>query len=174
VNYREIPLTQGQVAIIDEDDYELVSQFTWHALWAKSTQSFYAVRGVHIRGGNSATIGMHNLIMGDRVDHKNGNTLDNRRENLRLATHSQNGANRRVGRNNSSGYKGVSRDKRGGRWQAGIKSQGKSRFLGYFNDPVDAAKAYDSAARELFGEFARTNFPLPEQPEHEGGPQDTP
>jgi hypothetical protein len=96
---------------------------------------------------------------GKEVDHINGVTLDNRRENLRVCSHSQNMHNRRLRqKNNKSGYKGVHWLARTKRWVAEIRVNGKSRHLGYFTEKTDAARAYDTAAAECFGEFAHLNF----------------
>jgi hypothetical protein len=105
---------------------------------------------------------MHCLIMGAKgIDHVNGNGLDNRRENLRPATNSQNMANRRPNINSSSPYKGVTWAPNcgSGKWRANIKIDGASHTLGFFEDVREAAEAYDAAARVAFGEFARLNVP---------------
>jgi hypothetical protein len=106
---------------------------------------------------------MHRQILGappgQQVDHINGDTLDNRRVNLRLATHGQNQHNRGKYRNNKSGYKGVSWDKAAGKWRAQIKFNNKKYNLGRYHDPIEAALAYDAAAIRLHGAFARLNFP---------------
>jgi hypothetical protein len=107
---------------------------------------------------------LHRLLMNavqtQQVDHANGNSLDNRRENLRFCTSSQNSQNRR--RTSTSGFKGVSLKPRykSKPWEANIKVAGKLKYLGRFQTPEEAAKAYDSAARDMFGEFAHTNFPI--------------
>lgn len=93
------------------------------------------------------------------AEHKNRNTLDNRRCNLRVASSSQNQANRPVTKCSTSGYKGVSWNKEMGKWQAQIGKDRRLRYLGRFSDKIEAAKAYDKAAKELFGEFAWLNFP---------------
>lgn len=104
---------------------------------------------------------MHRLIVealaGQHVDHANGDRSDNRRENLRTCTRSQNLANRTKDRDNTSGYKGVFL-KRPGRWFSQIGVNGRLIYLGTFDVPQDAAKAYDAAARSYHGDFARTNF----------------
>lgn len=106
---------------------------------------------------------MHREIMvapsGQYVDHVNGNKLDNRRENLRMCSNSQNMANRRAPRVNRSGFKGVHFFKRDGTWRAAITQDYKTKHIGYYATPEEAARAYDIKARELFGEFAQLNFP---------------
>ena len=155
-----IPLTQGMFAIIDADDWSIVSQYKWHAHKVRNT--FYAY--THERGNrkNRRFIAMHQLIMntpaGAKVDHVNGNGLDNRSKNLRLATTSQNGQNAR-GRVGTSKFKGVSWTTRESKWRARIKYNGKHHYLGSFTSEEAAAHAYDEKARELFGRFAWLNYP---------------
>ena len=96
-------------------------------------------------------------ILGQLVDHENGNGLDNRRTNLRIATTSQNNRNTALRSTNSSGYKGVSWNNENQRWKAQIQTDGTKTFLGYFDDLLDAAQAYNDAALEQHGEFARLN-----------------
>ena len=156
---REIPLTQGKVALVDDGDYDLVSRFKWLA--AKAPRTWYA-RRVDYGAGRKKNESMHRLILNappDKiVDHINGNGLDNRRENLRLATKIQNNCNTRLRRDNRSGYKGVKRNAL--RWIARIRIDRKLIHLGSFATKEDAARAYDNAARQHFGEFAKLNFPL--------------
>jgi hypothetical protein len=160
----EIPLTQGKVALIDDEDLALVSAHKWRAMRARNT--WYALTRVPdpSKRDGRRTVGMHRLIMdapaGVEVDHENHNGLDNQRTNLRLAPDDGNRRNRRVNSNSTSGYKGVCWDKRDRKWRAQIQFDGK-RHSGYFDDPTDAALAYDVAARELHGEFASPNFGLP-------------
>ena len=143
-----IPLTRGQVAIVNATDYDWLNQWNWCAWWCKDTRSFYARR---------LDFYMHSVIAGtSRTDHKNGNTLDNRRDNLRGANGSQNQANRKIGINNCSGYKGVSQAD-SGRWRSRIMVNRKEISLGRFDTPQQAAYAYNQAALKHFGEFARIN-----------------
>lgn len=158
---KEIPLTQGMVALVDDDMYEFLDQWKWHA--SKSGDGLYYARRNErdSEKRKSKRIYMHRLIMnapaGTLVDHRDPNkTLDNRRENLRVCSKSQNAYNARISKRNKSGYRGVYRKNE--RWQAGIRINNRSIHIGYFTNPVEAAKAYDAKARELFGEFARTNF----------------
>lgn len=153
---RYIALTKGRFAIVDAADYEWLNQYTWQA--AYNGTKFYATTKKG-RGGN---IWMHRLIMnapkGMVVDHINGNGLDNRRCNLRICTRQQNAYNSRRCRGTSQ-YKGVHFEKATGGWRATITCKGEHFNLGLFDDEVEAARAYDCKAIELFGEFAYLNFP---------------
>ncbi len=155
---RYIPLTQGAFAIVDAADYAELARYNWCAIGNKR-DGFYAGRG--LPGG--ATLLMHRAIMdppkGMFVDHIDGNRGNNRRANLRICTPEQNNRNARPIRNSSSRFKGVHWDKKSRKWVAMIRSGGKQIFLGAFDDEIEAAKAYDRKARELFGEFAYLNFP---------------
>lgn len=165
---RTVPLggakAAGRVALVDDEDYELVMQHRWTVREThrpgRRPLGPYAITNVR-QGDRRTTIFMHNLIMGTtRIDHANGNGLDNQRHNLRPATNGQNMHNRRANVNNhSSQYKGVGWYPRYGKWVARIKLDGKRRCLGYFADEREAAQAYDTAATLAFGEFARPNFP---------------
>jgi hypothetical protein len=149
---REIELTRGFVALVDDEDFGALSGQKWTA----------SVRPGRIYAQTRSVL-MHRLILGNPagdVDHRNGNGLDNRRANLRVASRSLNNANSR-GRAGTSRFKGVSWCRRDNRWQAGIQQNGQRKALGRFDTEVDAALAYDEAARSLFGEFARLNFPKP-------------
>lgn len=147
-------------AIVDEADYEGLSQFRWNV--ARLGNTFYAMRNVRRDDGTWSVELMHRRLMSgvQRVDHVNGNGLDNRRVNLRAATNSQNCANRRgPQRNNTSGYLGVSWHKQTGKWRADVQHKGRKYHAGLFNCPTVAALHRDKLARELHGEFAALNFP---------------
>lgn len=159
---QEITLTQSKVAIVDDDDYEWLIQWTWYA--RKSSQRhpgrerWYAGRSF-----KSRIIHMHRVILdapkGLLVDHINGNGLDNQKSNLRLATNSQNICNSRLRSDNTSGYRGVSWNSSHGKWVATAVINGKQRQLGSSDDPVECAKLYDETAYNEYGEFALLNFP---------------
>jgi hypothetical protein len=159
----EIPLTQGMVAIVDDEDAYLAA-YNWCASPEASTR--YAVRGVR-RGGRQVTIRLHRVITnappGFDVDHINGNGLDCRRSNLRVVTRAQNTRNARRRRDNTSGFKGVSWSAKAGRWSARVGSgiRGKRIWLGYFSTKEAAARAYDDAARAQYGQYASPNFDNP-------------
>lgn len=154
-----VELTKGQWSVIESQDAAWIGANNWHVLWDEDTESFYASRcGSKIRG-ESGTVGMHAAIVKPRMgylpDHINGNTLDNRRNNLREATGSQNQCNKRILKNNKSGYRGVSWSARNGKWVAYIKLQRVQKFIGYFDNPEDAHLAYLEAAATIHGEFCR-------------------
>lgn len=161
-----IPLGNGKVTIVDELDYPLVAPYKWYA--CRSFNTWYARTSFsRFNQGTRKAIDMHALIVpcppGMVRDHRNGDGLDNRRENIRICTQSQNQQNRAHVINNTSGFKGVTWHRQMGKWQAAIKHKNKSYHLGLFDLATDAARAYDRKARELFGEFARTNFAIDEQ-----------
>jgi hypothetical protein len=162
---KTIPLSRGLYCVVDAADFERLSQWKWHANHPGSNPSrFYALRNRPVRdGGKRGIVSMHRQILdapaGIEVDHVNGDSLDNRRANLRLATSSQNHANQGKRSKNSSGYKGVSFVAQRNNWLAQISVDGKQMNLGRFPTRRDAARAYDRAALEHFGEFARLNFP---------------
>jgi hypothetical protein len=156
----EIPLTQGQFALVDDEDFELVSGYKWRAHWEADTKSFYAVTNIRKPDGKRTTLKMHRLIMnaqkGQEVDHIHHLTLDNRKSELRLCTPSQNRRNTGKRENNTSGFKGVSWHKQHQKWQGQIKLNGKKKHLGLFPTPELAHAAYCDAAALHHGEFART------------------
>jgi hypothetical protein len=155
---REILLTQGQVAYVDDEDYEGLSRWQWYAM--ETNGIWYAMRTEKLPV--KRTICMHTSVMktpdGLEVDHEDGNGLNNQRYNLRVATHTQNLWNTGVRRSNTSGYKGVSWHQHTGKWRSEIRIGGGQRlYLGVFEDITDAARAYNEAALLHHGEFARLN-----------------
>ncbi len=167
LNRGEVPLrgknARGRVALVDDEDYDLVMQHLWHVIDSPSEsgrkRTAYAQTALPPTGDgkHGKLVRMHVLIMGQPyIDHANGNGLDNRRSNLRPATNGQNRANSEGYA--ASGFKGVYWKERVGKYQAMIRVNGKGVSLGYFCDPAEAARAYDDAARKAFGEFARPNF----------------
>lgn len=160
--FRRIPLTQGKYALVDPEDYERLSKHKWHA--NKGGATFYAVRWAPRKRQKKLTvIYMHRQVLNNPdsefIDHINHNGRDNRKANLRPATRAQNNCNRKKYDNNSySKYKGVSFQQKNRKWSAQIGLNNKMMFLGYFKKEIDAAKAYDAAARKYHGEFASLNF----------------
>lgn len=154
---KRIPLRgikgKGKYMLVSDEDYDTMSKFCWY---------------LNDRGYAIATLISHQSVMGifDRqgrlVDHINGDRLDNRRENLRIATNQQNMQNRKLDKRNKSGYKGVvKRERYTNRPYAvfiGVGA-GKAKYLGAYTTPEEAARVYDKTAKDLFGEFARLNFP---------------
>lgn len=157
----EIPLTQGKAAIVDAVDFEWLSQWKWCAY--RDGKTWYARRSGRSQDGKRITVSMHREILdahpGVEVDHRNADGLDNRRVNLRLATKAENGRNRLTPINNTSGYKGVYWHERHRKWYAQITVEKKRAHLGHFDSAEDAARAYDKVAKEVYGDFANTNFP---------------
>lgn len=159
---QRITLSRGRVALVDEQDYPILSQYHWLAVIHRTShgERWYAVRNLpRDSDGKRQQVYMHRQLMplAKEVDHRNNDGLDNQRHNLRECEPWQNNANQRKTRG-SSRFKGVSFDGRPGRgWRACITFAGRQRFLGYHDSEVAAAAAYDDAARSLFGEFAKTN-----------------
>jgi hypothetical protein len=155
---KEIILTQGKVAIVDDEDYDYLNQFKWHVI--KYGNIFYAYRNIKKLNGKRSSFSMHRTIMnankGYIVDHINQDTLDNRKINLRICTQSQNQMNRNKTIKNKTGYKGVIQ-KGNNKFGVQITLNKKIIHIGYYIDPIDAARAYNSAALKYHGEFANLN-----------------
>jgi hypothetical protein len=157
---KNIFLTKNKYAIVDDDDYYVLSRWKWHLVVAD--KAFYAARSSLIKYGEKRKrIYMHRFIMqpehGMEVDHINGDGLDNRKINLRVCLHSENKQNLHA-RYGSSRYKGVWWNNERQKWEAGIKTNSKKVFLGRFKDEFEAALAYNRAAINYFGEFANLNI----------------
>jgi hypothetical protein len=160
--FRKIYLGEGEWTILEPRDYYRLRHFKWFLFGNKS--NFYAVRSIKVGTGKTKMAYLHRDILmpseGLVVDHKNGDSLDNRRANLRLATRSQNSCNSRRDKSKaSSRFRGVIFEKHSGLWLARIKCHGKQIGLGRFTNEIDAANAYDEAAKKYHGDFARLNFP---------------
>lgn len=156
---KAIKLTQGKITLVDDEDFEKLKEYNWQ--WNKR----YVRRSVRSNGKRDAIL-MHRIIVNCPpdmfVDHINGDTLDNRRCNLRICTHAENMRNYRPKKlSTSSVYKGVTWEKDRKRWRAQIKFSQKNIKLGSFENEEDAAIAYNNAAKQLFGEFAYLNEVLP-------------
>lgn len=163
-----IHMVGGYVAVTDVADVPLIEQYRWYPLQSRradgSTRAVYAQTIIRRDDGSRTGLYMHRLIAGASadvtVDHRDGDGLNNCRSNVRLATTTQNNRNQRLRSDNSSGFKGVIWDRDERKWQARIKVNGKTLHLGRHATVIEAAEAYDTAAIELHGQFARINFPV--------------
>jgi len=159
--FRRVHLSEGKYAVVDQQDFYRLNNLDW--IVKEDFDSIYAVRFFKEAGKHSKLTSMHRFICNPPadlfVDHRNCNGLDNRRDNLRPATHSQNSCNRPKRKNTTSRFVGVHFSKKKNVWVAQIKHLGKTIWLGYFDDEIDAARAFDRAAIKYHGEFAKLNFP---------------
>jgi hypothetical protein len=152
---KRLALKCGLVVLLDDEDFEAVSRFGWHV-----SHNGYAIRRERLPDGRKRVIYMHCEIFGaapEDIDHADGSKLNNCRANLRPASRTMNNANSKPRVGCSSPFKGVAWVKSCKRWWAYINRDGKRKPLGYFSDEIEAAKAYNTAAINLFGEFARLN-----------------
>jgi len=153
---KKIPLNNGKVALVDDEDYARALAPPWY--W----NGRYVVCSLKIRRGKFKTQGLHRFILkakqGQMVDHKNHDTLDNQRSNLRICDNRQNQGNQKYSFRGISRYRGVHFVPKRNVWQAAIRDHGRIRWLGYFESEFDAAKRYDREAVRVFGEFANLNF----------------
>jgi hypothetical protein len=164
---KEIKLTQDKIALVDDEDYPLLSAMSWHAWYNKNNGQFYAHHSVYQKGKSPATVRMHHFVLGitdssTQVDHENGNPLDNRKQNLRICDRNQNARNRtRTHKRNTSGYRGIVKTtvNKSKPWVARIQIGDRRKHLGYFYTAEEAARAFDKAAKEIYGEFCgQLNF----------------
>ena len=143
---KKIPLGKKEYALVSDEDFERLSQYSWH---------------LDSQGYAYTNVSMHRLLMDFPkdmfIDHKDGNRINNQRENIRICTPAQNQHNRLKQKNNTTGYIGVSFKERYGYFSS-IRDKGKTKFIGYFKNPIHAAMAYDIWAKELRGEYAKLNF----------------
>jgi hypothetical protein len=160
-----IPLTRGQHALIDVDDFDRVTVYKWNAVptpkaATSAIQPYYARRSARLPRPHNRH--MHQEIMppppGMFVDHRDGNPLDNRKKNLRLATRKQNNVNVPRPLKTQGRFKGTALDRRSGKWRGQIQNDGQKIHLGMYSTEEEAALAYNRAAREFFGEFATLNL----------------
>lgn len=164
----EVALTRGKVCLVDLSDWDRVRGYRWHAKWENrewaGVRRFYAATSVRDAAtGQQTKLKMHRLLIdapdGYMVDHRNRDSLDNRRENLRLCTNAQNQANS-PSRGGTSRFKGVTWNARKRRWLVAFRANGQYRFVGYFRDEEEAARAFDVASLRANGPFAVLNFPV--------------
>lgn len=159
---KRIKLTQGKFALVSNIDYAYLNQWKWYAL--KRRYIWYAQRNIQLKHKRTTEL-MHRVILGRKdcqhfieVDHKDGNGLNNQRYNLRSSNSRQNKYNRTNYKNSKSGYKGVFWHKHANKWVVQIHINGKTTHIGLFDDVIDAAKAYNIAAKKYHGKFARLNI----------------
>lgn len=160
---KEIRLSNGMVTLVDDEDYEYLMSFNWHACNQGEGRVYVMRHEPRQKGKSGKTVRMHRELTaappGTVVDHINHNTLDNRKRNLRVCSQHGNQANRMKTKGiNTSKYKGVSWDQDRSRWKAQIAPNRKNRLIGRFLSEKEAALAYDSAALQCFGQFAKVNF----------------
>lgn len=159
---KEIQLTQGEVALVDDEDFEWLNKWKWHVMKEKGKIKKVS-RSTKFSDGVERNLFIHRLITGlqfgdkRQVDHINGNPLDNRRTNLRLCNAAQNCQNKGLGKRNKSGYKGITWDKIKKKWRVHIESNGKAYNFGRFIEKENAAMVYNEVARKYHGEFACQN-----------------
>jgi len=163
---KEIILTQGKIALVNDEDFEWLNQWKWYAHKSKRDHTFYAIRNIK---HPKTTIKMHRLILGVTnpkiiVDHIDGNGLNNCRENLRECSSSQNCMNRGPNKNKSIPYKGVYFERATGKWFARITVGGKVIRMGTFKNIEDAARQFNCAAIKYHGDFAKLNDVCPPFP----------
>ena len=161
VKWKKIPLTQGKFAIVDPEDYDrLMAMGKWH-----TSCNGYACRTYNYKNQHGLwsgkTIFLHSLVLDVPekyvIDHINGVKTDNRKSNLRVCTRAENGRNRGKQENNTSGYKGVSYKVKNKKFSSQIKVYNKQIYIGLFDTPIEAARAYNEAAIKYHGEFAKLN-----------------
>lgn len=154
---KQIPLTQGKFALVDDEDFEELNKYKWY--WDR----YYARRSMpRTSKGNQQGSKMHRVIIntpkGMHTDHIDGNKLNNQKSNLRICTNAENCRNSGKRKNNHSGYKGVHWFARGKKWKSCICVNYKIIHLGSFDNKIDAAVSYNEAAKKYFGEFAHLNI----------------
>lgn len=163
IGTKEIPLTQNQFAIVDEDDYERLSRHKWCISYSRDC--YYARRSGRV-SGKKITLQMHRVVLGLEygdnliIDHINRNGLDNRKSNLRIVSQKTNSYNCKMQRHNTSGYRGVAFCKQTGKYTSYITINGIQKHLGFYKTPIEAALAHDVASLLVYKENAIINFRL--------------
>jgi len=157
---KEILLKTGKIAIVDDEDFERANKIKWGEL--RGVNTCYA-RALGMNSGKATADTLHRFILGNYgngllVDHINRNGLDNRKQNLRFCTQKENSRNQVGTKNSTSKFKGVCFDKNRNKWMSKIRVDYKTLFIGRFKNEIEAAKAYDKAAKIHFKEFAYLNF----------------
>lgn len=160
----EIYAHDGTIIMVDKSDYDFINQFKWWSQKDKRinrTSVYTQVTTGKNENRKYVRFLLHHLLLGKPpegmvVDHINGNPLDNRRNNLRICSSSQNNMNRKISIRNKSGYKGVSWSQSTNKWKAKITVNKKCLTIGYFENKIEAKKAYDEAGKKYFGEFFRS------------------
>ena len=157
---KKIKLSQDKITLVDDEDYEWLSQYNWHLYTRKKSETIYANTNIYINNKRT-TKKLHNLLInpskGFEVDHIDRDGLNNQKENLRIVTRSQNCINRSKFRNTTSKFKGVTWHKDNKKWLAQIRLNKKKYYLGEFINEIDAAKAYNKAAKKLHNRYAVLN-----------------
>jgi AP2 domain len=162
-SYRLIPLTQNKNAIVDIGDFDWLNQWNWRVQWNRASNMFYVVRSSTTQSGKRINVYMHRQILDckskeEEGDHRNHNTLDNRRQNLRRCTSANNKWNSSLRKDNTTGFRGVSMRSENGRFTAQIWIDSKPRRLGCYATAEEAARVYDKFAKRIHGDFAHLNF----------------
>lgn len=166
---KEIKLTQNKTALVSDQDFDYLTKFRWYTV--RRSKTYYARTNIQCLGGKRTAIYMHQLIL-DCIsgyndesnlepDHEDRNGLNNQRYNLRMVTHRMNMHNKQA--YGESKYRGVSWHKPSNKWRSGVKTKGKNKHLGYFDNEISAAKAYDKAAKEIYGSKALLNIAINEK-----------
>jgi len=173
LSMKQIPLTKGYFALVDDEDFEWLNQWKWQAAVAKNT--VYAQRSVRKEKGRRVTLRIYRAILKledshIHVDHIDGNGLNNTRANIRLCTHAENSRNSKSVNGSSSRFLGVNLEKSCNKWRAQILYKGRKIHLGLFSIEEDAARTYNQAASKYFGEFAKLNKTTPLFPDQEWKP----